>query len=84
MIQRRIKKGLYEVIDSHKSNYRVASRERRDTKSLYTIPDSLTEKERWCIFEQSGGEWVFLDANETLVECLGVIETWAAASELGL
>ena len=81
MLLRKISKGLYAVIDDHNNNYRVEDSHRPEPE--YNIPDSLEPEERWCIFEQEKGEWVFLDANETLKDSLGVIETWAAASELG-
>ena len=81
MLVRKISKGLYEVIDHQQNNYRVEDSHKAEYE--YNIPDSLEHDERWCIFEQSKGDWVFLAANETLKESLGVIETWASASELG-
>jgi len=85
MILRKIKKGLYEVIDTHKCDYRVASREMRDFSLLpFDIPDSLTENDRWCIFEQSGeSNWIFLGANESLKDSLELIEIWEVAPKLG-
>lgn len=86
MLVRKLEKGLYEVLDEQSNNYRVEDRSRVDHKTIHTLVCPVPELRntgRWCIFEQSEGEWVYLDGNDTLTESLGVIETWAAASQLG-
>tara|TARA_R100001163_G_scaffold65381_2_gene62352 strand:+ start:961 stop:1224 length:264 start_codon:yes stop_codon:yes gene_type:complete len=86
MLVRKIQRGFYEVIDEHNNHYRIEDRTRTDHAEIHTlvcpVPPTKTTG-RWCIFEQSEGDWVYLDGNETLKDCLGVIETWAAASQLG-
>lgn len=86
MLVRKIEKGFYEVIDGQNNNYRIEDRSRVDHEQnhilICPVPQTRTTG-RWCIFEQSEGEWVYLDGNETLKDCLAVIETWSAASKLG-
>ena len=81
MIVRKIERGFYEVVDAQNNNYRVEDRS-RVASLICPVPKNKTTG-RWCIYEQSEGEWVYLDGNETLKDCLTVIETWAAASKLG-
>tara|TARA_B100001287_G_scaffold276174_1_gene286085 strand:- start:847 stop:1122 length:276 start_codon:yes stop_codon:yes gene_type:complete len=90
MLVRKIEKGFYEVIDDQNNNYRIEDQRRAEKpnglidQSKLACPNPRTILHgRWCIYEQSEGEWVYLDDNKTLKECLTVIETWAAASELG-
>ena len=86
MLVRKLEKGLYEVLDDQSNNYRVEDRSRVDNKTIHKLVcpiPSMRNTGRWCIFEQAEGEWVYLDGNDTLTESLGVIETWAAASQLG-
>jgi hypothetical protein len=84
VLVRKISRGLYEVIDLQYNNYRVENSRR---VGAFNRPSSLVNNMRqeykWGIWEQSNGEWEYLDGNPTLTECLEVIATWAAASQLG-
>ena len=81
MLMRKIDRGLYEIIDEFSNNYRIEDGNRPEPQ--YDRPEWESKNLRWGIFEQSEGEWAFLDGNPTMKDCLGVIETWAAASQLG-
>jgi hypothetical protein len=81
MLMRKIDRGLYEIIDEFSNNYRIEDGNRPEPQ--YDRPEWESKNLRWGIFEQSEGDWVFLDGNPTMKDCLGVIETWAAASQLG-
>ena len=85
MLVKKLERGLYEVIDDQRNNYRIEDRTRVDHKDVHllTLPHSSIRTERWCIFEQAEGAWTYLDGNDTLKDCLAVIETWSAASQLG-
>lgn len=85
MLVRRLTKGLYEVHDMCRSHYRVEDIHRLgafDITELIPLGSSPSDY-RWGIWEQSEGEWTHIDGNPTLKECLNVIETLAAASQLG-
>lgn len=85
MLVAKLQKGLYEVIDDQRNNYRIEDRLREDDDaSLVMAYKGNDIRGRWCIFEQAEGDWVYLDGNKSLKDCLGVIETWSAASQLGI
>lgn len=84
MLVRKLSRGLYEVIDLQYNNYRVEDATRTGAFKRPHPYDGFARNEyKWGIWEQANGEWEYLDGNATLKECLGVIATWAAASQLG-
>ena len=83
MLVRKIRKGLYEVIDMQYNNYRVEDSTRIGAFNKPHPFNKIGREYRWGIWEQANGEWEYLDGNPTLKECLDVIATWDAASQLG-
>tara|TARA_R100001510_G_C7656812_1_gene217278 strand:- start:7968 stop:8222 length:255 start_codon:yes stop_codon:yes gene_type:complete len=83
MLVRKLSKGLYEVIDLQNNNYRVEDSTRTGAYDRPSQFNKMGQEYRWGIWEQSKGEWEYLDGNPTFKECLEVISTWSAASQLG-
>lgn len=83
MITRKLDKGLYEAIDNQYNNYRIEDSSRVGAWKRPHPFNKLGKEYKWGIWEQVEGEWEYLDGNKTFSECLVVIRTWAAASQLG-
>jgi len=82
MLLRKIQRGLYKVVDDQNNNYRVEDLTRSYVEFQRPEEGEFTQY-RWGIWEHNEGEWMYLDSNETLKDCLVVIEAWATALEIG-
>ena len=80
MTLKKLDEGLYECYDSGFNLYMIEDSKRE--KPMYKRPDELTGANwRWGIWEQECAEWLFLDGNPTMADCLEVINTWHDANE---
>lgn len=82
MLLKKIQRGLYKVVDDQNNNYRVEDSTRSYVEFQRPKEGELNQY-RWGIWEYNEDGWIYLDSNETLKDCLVVIETWATASQLG-
>jgi hypothetical protein len=80
MILKKIDRGLYECFDDSYNHYMIEDSTRE--KTMYKRPADLKGADwKWGIYEQEGAEWIYLDGNPTMADCLEVINTWQAANE---
>lgn len=80
MLVKKIERGLYDVLDKDFNHYRVEDSSREHPQ--HEVPSGSKGSDwKWGIWEQSGGEWIYLDGNPSMAECLEVINTWAMAQE---
>jgi hypothetical protein len=80
MIVKKLDRGLYDVFDDQYNHYQIEDARRPFINNI--PPDYATGNEwRWGIWEQEDGEWLYLDGNLSMAECLTVISLWADANE---
>lgn len=73
---KKIQKGIYDAFDKLNNHYRIAD-------TLEASLDKPEGSEKWGVWEQEEGQWIFIDSNHTMTECLEFLETIEAAHRLG-